>query len=182
MKSLKLFLLLTFITGVAYPLLICVVAQGFFPFAAHGSFVGLDGSPISGSLLIAQKIEQERYFWARPSAVDYNALSSGGSNLGPISPALKKKVEERRQKLLKAHPHTTGVPAELLYASGSGLDPHISPKTAYYQLDRIASVRGIDKQVLKALVDSYVEAPLFGRPIVNVLILNLALDEIQHGR
>jgi K+-transporting ATPase ATPase C chain len=177
MKSLKLFLLLTFLTGVAYPLFICVVAHFAFPSRSQGSLVG-----VHGSSLIAQKFEAARYFWPRPSAVDYNALSSGGSNLGPISPSLKKQVEERRIKLLKAHPYASDVPAELLFASGSGLDPHISPQTCYYQLERIAAERAIDKMTLKALVDSYIETPLLGRPVVNVLLLNLALDEIEHGR
>jgi potassium-transporting ATPase KdpC subunit len=166
------FLLMVCLTGIVYPLAVWIVAQTFMKDKADGSFIGSKGSK-----LIAQKFTSERYFWPRPSSCDYNPLPSGASNLGPISPALKKQVDERR-----AMYHTADVPADLLFATGSGLDPHISPHGAYFQIDRISLARGIKKEALTALVKAHIEWSLFGRPCVNVLILNLALDELQNGR
>jgi potassium-transporting ATPase KdpC subunit len=136
------------------------------------------GNQIVGSTLIGQKFESERYFWPRPSAVAYNPLPSGGSNLGPTSAALAKEVEERRKSLVaKDQEHT--IPSELLFASGSGLDPHITPEGAYFQIGRVAQARKMERDKLKEFVDAFVQK----RPIsflsqryLNVLKLNLALD------
>jgi K+-transporting ATPase ATPase C chain len=164
MKALLMFIWLTLLTGVFYPLLIWGIAQITMQEKAEGSMI-----KNVGSSLIAQKFTSDRYFWPRPSANDYNALSSGGSNLGPISPELQKQVAERKAK---------GLFGELLYASASGLDPHISPQTAFLQIDRIAKARGKDQNVIQALVQKHVERSIFGPPCVNVLKLNIELDQL----
>lgn len=172
--ALRMFIAMMVLTGVLYPLLITAIAKIAFPFKAEGQFVAVKGKK-TGSLLIGQKFESDRYFWPRPSAVDYNPLPSGGSNLGWTSDALKQAVEKRREKLQKA-------PAELLFASGSGLDPHISIETAYYQIDRIAAARGLERSRIKELIDDKIQNPqlgFLGPKYVNVLALNLALDEIE---
>lgn len=172
--ALKIFVVMTLLTGLIYPLLITVIAQFSMPLRSNGSII-VKNDQIIGSRLIAQNTTDERYFWPRPSAIDYDPLRpSGGSNLGPISQKLKDTVEGRRQKF------GNDAPVELLYASGSGLDPHISLKTAYYQIPRIAKARSIDEKSLKKIVDSMAE----GRQLyflrthyVNVLLLNEALDD-----
>lgn len=173
--ALKMFLFMTILTGIAYPLLITGIAQLTMPNSANGSLLK-NGDKIIGSILISQNISGDRYFWPRPSAIDYDPIKpSGGSNLGPISKKLKEAVEERKKKYGK------DAPTELLYASGSGLDPHISVATAYYQLDRIAKARSIDKEKLKKLVDSLIQGRYLGylgRGYVNVLLLNQKLDEL----
>lgn len=169
MKALKMFLWLTFLTGVVYPLFITVIAVTVMEEKATGSLVGKNGST-----LIAQKFESTCYFWPRPSSGDYNPLSSGGSNLGPISPTLQKTVRERKMRY-----HSEQVPTELLYASASGLDPHISPEAAFFQVDRIAKSRKLNNEILKALIVAHTEHSFFGPPCVNVLKINLALDEIE---
>jgi potassium-transporting ATPase KdpC subunit len=141
---------------------------------------------VVGATLIAQKFESDKYFWARPSSIDYNPLPSGGSNLGPTSAALKKFVEERQEKIIKAH-HVDKdkIPPELLFASGSGLDPHITIPTAYFQIERVAKARGVESKDIKNLIDSRVIKPsmgFLGEACVNVLILNRALDELYHTR
>ncbi len=168
MKCVKMFLLLWILTGIIYPAVITVIAKTTMNHKAEGSFI-----KNVGSKLIAQKFTSDNYFWPRPSNGDYNALASGGSNLGPISPALKKAVNERKAK------YSSDAPSELLYTSASGLDPHISPHTAYYQIERIAKARALPKDKLIALVDHHIEKQLLGRPCVNVLELNLALDELK---
>lgn len=163
----RLFLWLTFLTGIVYPLLITLIAQLTMNTQANGSMTK------TGSALIAQSFQKEGYFWPRPSSIDYNPLPSGGSNLGPTSAALKKAVENRERKFGK------GAPAELLFTSGSGLDPHISPETAYFQMERVAKARGLETQKLKELIDKKTARSIFGPPVINVLLLNQALDARQ---
>lgn len=165
--ALKLFLSLTLLLGLIYPLILTLVAQMFFPEEAMGSVVMKEGKKI-GSRLIAQEFKQQKYFWPRPSAVDFDPLKpSGGSNLGPISVSLSERVKER-MKAFSSLP-----PAELVYASASGLDPHITWNSAYFQLDRIAQARSIAKETLLEWMEKRRER----EAIVNVLELNLALDE-----
>jgi K+-transporting ATPase ATPase C chain len=171
LKPLRLFLLLTLITGILYPLFITLIAQMTMQSKAEGSILVIDGKSI-GSHLIAQKFESDKYFWGRPSSNNYNPLSSGGSNLSLTNKALKKAVDERKEKILKAH-GTEKAPAELLFASASGLDPHISIDTAYFQIDRIAKARNLEKEKIKKLID---ERRTYS--YVNVLEINLALDQL----
>lgn len=181
-QSLAMFLWLTILTGLLYPLLITGISQLTMHNKANGSFISRDGKTI-GSKLISQKFESDKYFWPRPSAVDFNPLPSGGSNLGPTSAALKKAVDDRKAALAKAHGTAEGShpPPELLYASGSGLDPHISRATAFYQIERVAKARNLDKQVVTDLVSTKLHKRQFGilgEPTINVLELNLALDDL----
>jgi len=179
-------LVMTVLTGVLYPVLMTVIAQLVFPCKSNGSMIERNGE-IVGSELIAQKFQSDKYFWCRPSAIDYNPLPSGASNLGPTSKALKDSVEERRKHFIELNflPPNTIVPTEMLFASGSGIDPHISPEAAFLQVNRITQARGFDEQkktLLKTLVQNHIEAPQFGflgEPRVNVLKLNLALDEMK---
>jgi K+-transporting ATPase ATPase C chain len=173
---------LTVITGVIYPLIVTVVAQVVFPFQANGSLIVKDGKPV-GSALIGQPFDDPKYFWGRPSATtpfQYNAASSSGSNLSPTNPDLVKAVQGRVDALRAADPgNTTSVPVDLVTASGSGLDPHISPAAALYQLPRVARTRGLDPQTVRQLVERHTEGRflgLLGEPRVNVLALNLSLD------
>lgn len=182
LSNLKTFLLLAFLTGIIYPLVITVFAQVVFHKKANGDFIEEDGK-IIGSRLIAQKFESNKYFWPRPSAVDYNPLPSGGSNLAPTSAKLKNLVLQRQSKFKEGQ---SGIPSELLFASGSGLDPHISLSTAYFQIDRIAEARKFDSQATKVLADlieKHTIYPFFGimgNPYVNVLTLNFELDKISY--
>jgi potassium-transporting ATPase KdpC subunit len=178
--------LLTLLTGVVYPLAVTAVAQAAFPQQANGSLVSAGGQVV-GSALIGQANADPRYFWPRPSAIDYNPLPSGGSNQGPTSAALQKAVADRAAQLRAAH-HLLAdapLPPDLLFASGSGLDPHISPEAARLQIDRVAQARqftAAQRAALAALVERAVEPPqlgLLGQPRVNVLLLNLALDGLQ---
>lgn len=177
------FLLLTLFTGVAYPSLITAVAQALFRHRANGSILEQDGKPI-GSELIGQYFNDPRYFWGRPSAtapVPYNAAASTGSNLGPTNPALIEAVAERVKTIRQAHPDQDGpVPADLVTASASGLDPHISPAAAEYQVSRVAKARGVDEKEVRTLVAWHTEGRtlgFLGEPRVNVLKLNLALEQ-----
>jgi K+-transporting ATPase ATPase C chain len=178
-----LFLVLTLLTGVAYPLLVWAIAQAAFPHQANGSVILRDGKPV-GSELIGQSFDDPRYFWGRPSATDpaYNSASSTGSNLGPTNRDLLKAVKERVEAIRKAHPEQTGpVPADLVTASGSGLDPHISPAAAEYQVVRMAKTRGLNANRVRQIVAEHTEGRtlgVLGEPRVNVLRLNLALDEL----
>ena len=180
-SSVRLFLWLTLLTGLIYPLLVTALSFGE---RAKGSFVYKDSKAV-GSTLIAQKFSGNTYFWPRPSATKFNPLPSGGSNLSPTSALLKKQVEERTEALLKAHPDAKreDIPADLLFASGSGLDPHISKEAALFQMKRVIKARNwnfpeADKLVLQ-LIEKAEEGPLFGflgKSYVNVLKLNLKLD------
>jgi K+-transporting ATPase ATPase C chain len=182
LRTLRMFLWLFVLTGVLYPLLITVIAQGVMSEKANGSLIVKDNKVI-GSRFIAQKFESGKYFWPRPSAVDYNAASSGASNLGPTSKELQKQVVERSKKFDERD--IKKIPSELLYASASGLDPDISPETAYYQVARIVKERAnaaITDESLKRLIDQHTKRRVIGfigQPVVNVLELNVALDEIK---
>ncbi|MFI5344114.1 MAG: potassium-transporting ATPase subunit KdpC [Chlamydiales bacterium] len=179
-QSLRMVLWMTLFIGLFYPVFITLISFYLFPDQSSGSLLIIDGK-VRGSKLIAQKFTDDRYFWPRPSAVDYHPLPSGASNLGPISAELKKLVEERRKTLVKggnADPLT--VPADLIFASGSGLDPHISPEAAYFQIERIAKARSMPAEKLKEIVAASIEKPtlrVMGQARVNVLMLNHVLDE-----
>jgi K+-transporting ATPase ATPase C chain len=174
--------ILTVVTGVIYPLAVTGVAAAIFPRRAGGSLVEMNGRPV-GSELIGQPFSGERYFWGRPSAttpVPYNAEASSGSNMGPANPAFLASVSDRVSALLKANPAAVGpVPADLLTASGSGLDPEISPEAAAWQTSRVASARHMGKARVQELVNENTRGRflgVLGEPRVNVLKLNLALD------
>jgi K+-transporting ATPase ATPase C chain len=180
--------LLTLITGVIYPLVVTVIAQVAFPAQANGSLIMKDGLPI-GSRLIGQSFDDPKYFWGRLSATrtnPYNAFdastltASSGSNYGPLNPDLLKAVQARIDALKAADPtNTQPIPVDLVTSSGSGLDPHISPAAAEYQVARVARVRGLDEAAVRQLVAQHTEGRdlgILGEPRVNVLELNLALD------
>ncbi|MEY2168290.1 MULTISPECIES: potassium-transporting ATPase subunit KdpC [unclassified Rhodanobacter] len=179
-----LLLLMTVITGIAYPLLVTGLAQAVFPVQANGSLLAKDGKPI-GSALIGQPFTASKYFWGRPSATApqaYNGTASNGSNLGPTNPALADAVRQRIAALQAADPgNTAPIPVELVTASGSGLDPEISPAAAQYQLARVARARGLPLAEVQALVARCTrgrQLGVLGEPRVNVLELNLALDAL----
>jgi K+-transporting ATPase ATPase C chain len=180
--ALMVLLLLTLVTGVAYPLLVTGIAQAVFPAQAQGSLIVKDGHVV-GSRLIGQPFDDPKYFWSRPSATSPfadNAGSSTGSNLSPTNPDLLKAVQGRVDALRAADPtNKAPVPVDLVTASGSGLDPHISPAAALYQVARVARVRKLDPGGVRQLVERHTEGRslgFLGEPRVNVLTLNLALD------
>ena len=189
--ALTLFALLTIVTGVIYPLVVTGVSQILFPHQANGSLIVIDGKAV-GSELIGQQFDDPKYFWGRISATGtfaYNAFNaedltaSSGSNYGPLNPALIDMVQVRIDALNAADPNNPlPLPVDLVTASGSGLDPHISIAAALYQVHRVATARGLSEADVKSLVDKYTEGRqfgVFGEPRVNVLLLNLALDGIQ---
>ncbi|BAE73602.1 potassium-transporting ATPase C chain [Sodalis glossinidius str. 'morsitans'] len=185
--ALSVFFLLVLVTAVAYPLVVTGLAQWWFPGAAQGSLVTQDGQPC-GSVLIGQTFTRAGYFQGRPSATadtPYNAPASSGSNLAVSNPALDDAVKQRVTALLQANPHADApVPVELVTASASGLDPHISPAAALWQIPRVAEARHLPQAELRRLVDDNTTRPLLyfiGEPVVNVLKLNMALDARQKG-
>jgi len=180
--ALSLFVALSVLTGIAYPLVATGIAQAAFPDQAGGSLVLREGKAV-GSRLIGQPFSDPGHFWSRPSATTpqpYNAAASGGANLGPTNPALVDAVKARIEALRAADPgNTAPVPADLVTSSASGLDPHISPEAARYQAARVARVRGLSPDQVQALIAAHTEhavAGFFGQDRVNVLALNLALD------
>ena len=177
---------MTVLLGVLYPLLITGIAQLAFPHKANGSLIEVNGT-LRGSELIGQKTDSVAYFHSRPSATDYHTLPSGASNLALTNRKLYDLVQARKQKFIEENnlPKETTIPAEMLFASASGLDPHISPEAAKMQINRIAKARGFSdeqKKRLNDLVDQLTETPqygIFGCPRVNVLKLNLELTNIK---
>lgn len=184
--ALKIFLFFTILTGIIYPLLVSGIAQAVFPEKANGSIIHRDGMAI-GSELIGQQFDSTNYFTGRPSAISYNLLPSGGSNFGLTNAKLKQQVDERRKQFISFNQldSLTEIPSEMLFASASGLDPHISPKAALLQVDRIAKARNLNlnqKEKLTAYIHSQSDQPkfgLFGQSRINVLILNLDLDQLS---
>jgi len=180
--------ILTIITGIAYPLLVTGIAQLVFPAQANGSLIYQNGKPV-GSALIGQPYDDPKYFWSRLSATSplpYNAAASSGSNLGPTNEALMKAVEARVQALRRADPsNTQPIPVDLVTASGSGLEPHLSPAAAYYQAGRVARMRNLEKSAVRQLVEKHIESRqlgFLGEARVNVLKLNLAMDRLQENK
>jgi len=183
--ALVIFLALSLLVGLLYPLATTGVARLLWPFQAGGSLLEQDGRVV-GSALIGQSFSDPRYFWGRPSAtapMPYNASASGGSNLGPSNPALAQAVQARIAALRAADPaNPAPIPVDLATASGSGLDPHISPAAASYQAARVARARGLPAATVEQLIARHTERPapdILGEPVVNVLALNLALDRLR---
>ena len=180
--AITLLALLTIITGVIYPLTVTGIAQVIFPHQADGSLIVVDGKAY-GSELIGQQFDDPKYFWGRPSAAGYNAAASSGSNLGPMNPSLEEVVQTRIDALKAVDPNNPlPIPVDLVTASASGLDPHISVDAALYQASRVAAARGLSEAEITSLIEKFTEGRqfgIFGEPRVNVLMLNLSLDGIQ---
>jgi K+-transporting ATPase ATPase C chain len=182
MPAIRFKIFMTLLLGLIYPFAMTGITQLIFPSQSSGDFI-TRGGHVVGSAKIAQNFEKPEYFWPRPSAVNYNPLPSGGSNQSQSSQALKEAVDGRRAKLKSAHSdQTIEPPQDLLFASASGLDPHISPEAAHYQVNRVVKARNLNvEQVQKLIKDASNSRQLgiFGEPTVNVLALNLALDKVQ---
>ncbi len=182
MPAIRFKIFMTVLLGLMYPFAVTGITQVIFSRQANGDVISRGGQLV-GSAKIGQMFERPGYFWSRPSAIGYNPLPSGGSNLGQDSQALKEAVDARIKNLKAAHPEQAGEPPQILiFASGSGLDPHITPEAAEYQLQRVARNRNLDvndvkKMVLEATIDR--QLGIFGEPTVNVLALNLILDKAQ---
>jgi len=179
-----LFIAMTLLTGLAYPLLVTVAARAALSHQADGSQIVVDGV-VRGSELVGQAFDDPKYFWGRPSAtgpVPYNAAASSGSNLGPTNPALTEAVTGRVARLRALPGGEQPIPVDLVTSSGSGLDPHISPAAARFQVERVARERQMDSARVRGLIEEHIEGRTFGflgEPRVNVLLLNLALDRAQ---
>lgn len=174
------------LTGLVYPLLMTGIAKVAFPYQANGSLIARQDGRVSGSAQIGQSFDDPKYFWGRLSntaGMAYNAASSGGSNYSVLNDALLKQTQARIDALHAADPENNlPVPVDLVTSSASGLDPHISPATAYYQAARVARARGLSEVQVRGLIAQHTEIPflgIFGEPRVNVLLLNLALDSVQ---
>jgi K+-transporting ATPase ATPase C chain len=184
--ALKFLLAMTVLTGIIYPLVMTVIAQLSFPSKANGSLIFEDGK-VLGSVLIGQKFDSSIYFWSRPSAIGYNPVPSGASNYGPTSDTLKKQVTARRALFAKINSITdvATIPKEMIFASASGLDPHISPQAALMQVERISKARQFDnseREKLLKIINELTEAPQFlflGEQRINVLSLNIELNKIR---
>ena len=186
LPSFRMLIVMSVVTGVVYPLVVTGIAQVAFPVAANGSLISVNGKAM-GSSLIGQPFDDPNYFWSRPSATSpqpYNAMASSGSNQGPLNPALTDAVKDRIKALRDADPgNTAPVPVDLVTASGSGLDPHVSIAAAEYQAARVANARGLAADKVQSLIAAHTEGRTFGvlgEPRVNVLALNLALDGALH--
>ena len=186
--ALRMMVLMIVLTGIIYPLFITGVAQVIFPHKANGSMVTVNGSVV-GANLIGQQFTQTKYFWPRPSAAGtgYDAMSSGASNLGPTSKTLIDRIKKDVAALIKADPGLKygSVPVDMVTASGSGLDPDITPANAYAQVARVAAARGLTVAAVRNLVKQHIagrQLGVLGEPHVNVLLLNIALDQLSKGR
>jgi K+-transporting ATPase ATPase C chain len=184
--AIKIFLAITVLVGIAYPLVVTGFAQVAFDHKANGSLIK-DNGKVIGSSLIGQQFTGDKWFQPRPSAADYDALASGGTNLGPTNPELIKTVKERVATYRKENGLAANepVPVDAVTASGSGLDPHVSKLNAQYQARRVAEARGISKQKLQQLIDDNTDDAslgFLGEPGVNVLELNLALRQLANAR
>ncbi|MCU1729799.1 potassium-transporting ATPase subunit KdpC [Pseudomonas sp. 7P_10.2_Bac1] len=175
--ALSLMVLMTLITGVAYPLAVTGIAQAVFPQQANGSLVRDSAGQVKGSALIAQDFTGDDWFHPRPSAGAFATVSSSASNLAPSNPALATRVKDSAAQL--AVPDQGPVPMAMLTTSGSGLDPHLPPEAIRYQLVRVAAARHLPVQTVEQLVEKHIEQPLVGPPVVNVLLLNQALAQLQ---
>lgn len=184
LQSFLLLLVMTFVTGLFYPVGVTLLSQFLFPYQANGSLINENGK-IVGSALLGQKFSQEKYFFSRPSATGtypYNASGSGGSNLGPTNADLISQMKERATNIEKNNQTALKIPTDLITTSASGLDPHISVEAAEYQLARVARARNLDVEKVRDLVSKTTEPRqwlVFGDPRVNVLKLNLKLDELK---
>ncbi|MBS0623156.1 MAG: potassium-transporting ATPase subunit KdpC [Verrucomicrobia bacterium] len=176
MRACKLFLLLSLVLGILYPLFITMIGKICLPHQSQGSLLVVQGR-IVGSKLIGQTFSSEKYFWSRPSATTYHTLPSFGSNLGPTSHLLQEQVQQRRQRFAKQE-----VPSDLLFSSASGLDPHITVDAAFFQAPRVAQARGLSLQDIEKIIQEEIKKPFLGPSYVNVLILNLALDRLQDSK
>ena len=184
--SVKVFVVMTVLVGVIYPLLITGISYLLFPDQANGSIIVENGKVI-GSKLIGQKFISEKYFWSRPSAIDYNPFPSGASNLAPTSTKLKNLYENRKVIFAKNNfiVNPESIPNEMLFASGSGVDPHISPESAYFQVNRISKARKFNhtrNEELIKLITRIIENPqisILGESRINVLMLNMELDKLK---
>jgi len=184
--TLKYFIAISIVTGLIYPLFITLISIIVFPGKASGSLIEKDGK-IIGSELIGQKFESDKYFWSRPSAIDYNPAPSSGTNLGPTNAKLKQLYEDRKKIFIEKNmiKDASAIPNEMFFASASGVDPHISPLSAMLQVERIANTRNFDqskKEKLIQLINSLTEKPQFGflgNSVVNTLLLNLKLDKMN---
>lgn len=183
-SSFLLFLILTIFSGVFYPLSVTIIASNLFSFQAQGSILK-DRTQDIGSILIGQHFTNEKYFWGRPSAtadIPYNAIKSGGSNLGPTNPKLLLNLRSKIDELNKSNPNSVqNIPSELIFSSASGLDPEISLASALYQVPRIAKSRSLSKDIIIKLIDKHYlgrSLGFLGEPRVNVLLLNISLDKL----